>query len=139
MQTTSLQRELQRLSDDIEVPNHEDRDHQRFPEQLVVDDPEFDALVEVLWEASRPPQDSTAEVHRDYLRSILLNLARGALTRQWTVFLGSNNSYSEGGLMHTLGFTSRRRVGAILELLEGRGWLLKVVGKKYEKQGQANL
>jgi hypothetical protein len=28
---------------------------------------------------------------------------------------------------------------AILELLEGRGWLLKVVGKKYQKRGQANL
>ena len=41
--------------------------------------------------------------------------------------------------MHTLGFTSRRRVGAILELLEGNGWLLKVVGKKYKKQCQANL
>ena len=139
MQTTSLQRELQRLSVDIEVPNHEERDHHRFPEHLVVDDPEFDALVKVLWEASRPPQDSAAEVHRDYLRSILLNLARGALTRQWTIFSGNSNAYSEGGLMHTLGFTSRRRVGAILELLKGRGWLLKVVGKKYEKQAQANL
>ena len=139
MQTTSLQRELQRLSDDIEVPNHEKRDHHRFPEHLVVDDPDFDDLVEVFWEASRPPQDSVAETHRGYLRSILLNLARGALTRQWTIFSGNSNAYSKGGLMHTLGFTSRRRVGAILELLEGRGWLLKVVGKKYEKRGQANL
>ena len=139
MQTTSLQRELQRLSDDIEVPNHEDRDHHRFPEHLMVDDPDFDALVQELWKASRPPQDSAAETHRDYLRSILLNLARGALTRQWTIFSGNSNAYSEGGLMHTLGFTSRRRVGAILELLEGRGELLKVSGKKYQKQGQANL
>jgi hypothetical protein len=139
MQTTSLQRELQKLSDDIEVPNHEERDHHRFPEHLVVDDPDFDALVQELWEASRPPQDSIAETHRDYLRSVLLNLARGALTRQWTIFSGNTNAYSKGGLMHTLGFSSRRRVGAILELLEGRGWLLKVVGKKYEKQGQANL
>ena len=139
MQTTSLQRELHRLSQDIEVPNHEDRNNQRFPEQLVVDDPDFDCLVQELWEASRPPQDSVAETRRDYLRSILLNLARGALTRQWTIFLGNNNAYLEGGLMHTLGFTNRRRVRAILELLEGRGWLLKVVGKKYQKQGQANL
>ena len=142
MQTTSLQRELQRLSQDIEVPNHEKRDHHRFPEKLTIVNPdfdEFDALVQELWEASKPPQDSTAVVHRDYLRLILLNLARGALTRQWTIFLGNNNSYLEGGLMHTLGFTNRRRVRAILELLEGRGWLLKVVGKKYQKQGQANL
>ena len=139
MQTTSLQRELQRLSDDIEIPNHEDRDHHRFPEHLMVDDPDFDALVQELWEASRPPQDSAAETHRDYLRSILLNLARGALTRQWTIFSGNSNAYSEGGLMHTLGFTSRRRVQAILELLESRGELLKVTGKKYQKQGQANL
>ncbi len=139
MQTTSLQRELQRLSDDIEVPNHEERDHHRFPEHLVVDDADFDALVEVLWEASRPPQDSVAETHRDYLRSILLNLARGALTRQWTIFSGNNNAFSEGGLMHTLGFTSRRRVQSILELLESRGELLKVTGKKYQKHGQANL
>ena len=36
--------------------------------------------------------------------------------------------------MHTLGFTSRRRVGAILELLEGRGELLKVTGKKYRRR-----
>ena len=86
MQTTSLQRELQRLSDDIEVPNHEDRDHHRFPEPLMVDDSDFDTLVQELWEASRPPQDSVAKTHRDYLRSILLNLARGALTRQWTIF-----------------------------------------------------
>lgn len=92
-----------------------------------------------LWEASRPPQDSVAESHRDYLRSILLNLARGALTRQWTIFSGNNNAYSEGGLMHALEFTSRRRVQAILELLESRGELLKVTGKKYQKQGQANL
>lgn len=139
MQTTSLKRELQRLSRDIDVPNHEDRDNHRFPEHLVVDDPDFDRLVQELWEASRPPQDSVAETHREYLRSVLLNLARGALTRQWTVFLGSNNSYSEGGLMHTLGFASRRRVQAILELLESRGGLLKVTGKKYQKQGQANL
>ena len=139
MQTTSLQRELQRLSDDIEVPNHEDRDHHRFPEHLVVDDPDFDYLVQELWEASRPPQDSVADTHREYLRSILLNLARGALTRQWTIFSGNSNAYSEGGLMHTLGFTSRRRVQAILELLESRGELLKVTGKKYQKQGQANL
>ena len=41
--------------------------------------------------------------------------------------------------MHTLGFASRRRVGAILELLESRGWILEVAGKKYQKQGQANL
>ena len=71
MQTTSLQRELQRLSQDIEVPNHEHRDNHRFPEQLNIADPdfdEFDALVQELWEASKPPQDSTAEVHRDYLR-----------------------------------------------------------------------
>lgn len=139
MQTTSLKRELQKLSQDIDVPNHEDRDNHRFPEHLVVDDPDFDRLVQELWEASRPPQDSVAETHREYLRSVLLNLARGALTRQWTVFLGSNNSYSEGGLMHTLGFASRRRVQAILELLESRGGLLKVTGKKYQKQGQANL
>jgi len=139
MQTTSLQRELRRLSQDIEVPNHEDRDNHRFPEHLVVDDPDFDALIQELWEASRPPQDSVADTHREYLRSILLNLARGALTRQWTVFLGSNNSYSEGGLMHTLGFASRRRAQSILELLESRGGLLKVTGKKYQKQGQANL
>ena len=139
MQTTSLQRELQRLSQDIEVPNHENRDHHRFPEHLVVDDPDFDCLVQELWEVSRPPQDSVAETHREYLRSILLNLARGALTRQWTVFLGSNESYSEGGLMHTLGFASRRRVQAILELLESHYGLFKVTGKKYQKQGQANL
>ena len=139
MQTTSLQRELQKLSDDIEVPKHEKRDHHRFPEQLVVDNPEFDALVQELWKASRPPQDSAAEVHHDYLRSILLNLARGALTRQWTVFLGSNNSYSEGGLMHTLGFSSRRRVQSILEFLETRGEVIKITGKKYQKQGQGNL
>ena len=105
----------------------------------MVDDPDFEALVQELWDASRPLQDSVAETHRDYLRSILLNLARGALTRQWTIFLGNNNAYSEGGLMHALGFTSRRRVQAILELLESRGWLLKVAGKKYQKQGQANL
>ncbi len=105
----------------------------------MVDDPDFDALVQELWEASRPPQDSVAETHRDYLRSILLNLARGALTRQWTIFSGNNNVYSEGGLMHALGFISRRRVQAILELLESRGELLKVTGKKYQKQGQANL
>ena len=109
MQTTSLQRELQRLSDDIEVPNHENRDHHRFPEYLMVDDPDFNALVQELWEASRPPQDSVAETHRDYLRSILLNLARGALTRQWTIFSGDSNAYREGKLMHTLGFTNRRR------------------------------
>ena len=139
MQTTSLQRELHRLSQDIEVPNHEDRNNQRFPEQLVVDDPDFDCLVQELWEASRPSQDSVAETHLGYLRTILLNLARGALTRQWTVFLGSNESYSEGGLMHTLGFTSRRRVQAILELLESRYGILKVTGKKFQKQGQANL
>ena len=139
MQTTSLQRELQRLSQDIEVPNHEERDNHRFPEHLVVDDPNFDCLIQELWDASRPPQDSVAETHRDYLRSILLNLARGALTRQWTIFLGSNESYSEGGLMHTLGFTSRRRVQAILELLESHYGLFKVTGKKYQKQGQANL
>ena len=71
MQTTSLQRELQRLSQDIEVPNHEDRDNHRFPEHLVVDDPDFDRLVQELWEASRPPQDSVADTHREYLRSIL--------------------------------------------------------------------
>ena len=71
MQTTSLQRELQRLSQDIEVPNHEKRDHHRFPEHLVVDDPDFDRLVQELWEASRPPQDSVADTHREYLRSIL--------------------------------------------------------------------
>ncbi len=105
----------------------------------MVDEPDFDALVQELWEASRPPQDSIAESHRDYLRSILLNLARGALTRQWTIFSGNSNAYSEGGLMHTLGFTSRRRVQAILELLESRGELLKVTGRKYQKQGQANL
>jgi hypothetical protein len=139
MQTTSLHRELQRLSKDIEVPNHEDRDNHRFPERLVVDDPDFDSLVQELWEISRPPQDSVAETHRKYLRSILLNLARGALTGQWTIFSGDSNSYSEGSLMHTLGFTSRRRVHAILELLESRGGLLKVTGKKYQKQGQANL
>ena len=62
MQTTSLKRELQKLSDDIEVPNHEERDHHRFPEHPVVDDPEFDALVQGLWEVSKPPQDSAAEI-----------------------------------------------------------------------------
>jgi predicted transcriptional regulator len=54
MQTTSLQRELQRLSQDIEVPNHEHRDNHRFPEQLTIVNPdfdEFDALVQELWEA----------------------------------------------------------------------------------------
>ena len=139
MQTTSLQSELQRLSNDIEVPNHEERDHQRFPEQLVVNDPDFDVFVDQLWQQSRPPQEVYAETHRQYLRSVLLNLARGTLTRQWTIFSGDNNVYSKGGLMYTLGFTRRRRLTAILELLESHGWLLKVVGKKYKRQAQANL
>ena len=97
MQSTSLQRELQRVSDNIKVPHHEDRDHHRFPEHLKVDDPDFHALVQELCEASRPRQDSVAKTHRDCLRSILLNLARGALTKQWTMFSGNRNAYSEGG------------------------------------------
>ncbi|MEK9701638.1 MAG: hypothetical protein VW829_06440 [Deltaproteobacteria bacterium] len=104
-----------------------------------MDDPDFDALVQELWEVSRPPQESVAEVHRDYLRSILLNLARGALTRQWTIFSGNSNAYSKGALMRTLGFTSRRRVQSILEFLETRGEVIKITGKKYQKQGQGNL
>ena len=52
----------------------------------MVDDPDFDALVQELVGGSRPPQDLQQRLIATTFALILLNLARGALTRQWTIF-----------------------------------------------------
>jgi len=138
MRNTPLNSEIERLVNDRITPDPEPVENQRFPEPLYVEDPEFDDFVERLYAVSKPKDSKAAAQHRNHLKMILMNLARGLLTRQWTVFLGETKAYSPGGLMHHLGFPSYRAMGRALTFLREENLVRWVQGKKYEKQGQGN-
>jgi hypothetical protein len=138
MRNTPLHREIERLVNDRTTPDPEPIENQRFPELLTVENPEFEALVENLYFYSKPKDYRAAERHLSYLRQVLMNLGRGLLTRQWTIFLGQTAAYSSGELMHYLGFTSFRAMQRVLEFLCNENIIEWIPGKKYEKQGQGN-
>jgi len=138
MRNTPLNSEIERLVNDRITPDPEPVENQRFPEPLSIKDPEFDDFVERLCDISKPKDSKAASQYRHYLEMILMNLARGLLTRQWTVFLGETRAYSPDGLMHRLGFTSYRAMDRALTFLWEEKLVRWVQGKKYEKQGQGN-
>ena len=139
MHTTSdLDTQIAKAVEDIYTPDADDR--QRFPSDLLVKADSFQELVdEVGKDIVSPKQSKYAENHREHLANILLNLSRSIVTRRWTIFFGDSKAYSQGGLMHSAGFTSRSRTSKILEFLVASETITRVDGAKYQDNPHGNL
>jgi hypothetical protein len=141
MHTRKLLDEIKRLSQDLTTPSPDKRNNHRFPEILEYTDSDANDLMVPLWEevTGKPKRKDSLEEYRYWLFQVILNLAQGVITKQWSIFAGDDHAYSKQGYMRAFGFTNKRQIKAILKFLEQTDRVKKLPGKVFEKGPRANL